>query len=122
MIESQYIRISATALAVLDVVLYVREPDYIITRVNVPSQYRWQGHGHRLLQRICRMADNRGVTLWIAPAPYGPNTMTLAVIRQWYKRHGFENDSTGLMFREPRARSAPSLVLPSLVTEAPIAQ
>lgn len=97
--QSQYLRLAPTALAVLDLVLFDHEPHWLITRINVPERFRGLGHGTALLVRATRVADATAKILWLAPASSGsiPNR----TLRQWYKRHGFENHPDGVMFRMP---------------------
>ncbi len=73
-----------------------------ISRVNVPTGFRSQGVGGRLMTAICTDADAAGVTLILEPIPYdGPERLDDLV--RFYQRFGFELCTTG-MIRKPAGR------------------
>lgn len=43
----------------------------VISRINVPMQYRGKGHGRTILKRILEDADREGITLCLEPLPSG---------------------------------------------------
>lgn len=80
---------------------------WMVTRVNVPRQYRGQGHGSRLLRRVTDDADEHGATLVLMPIPSGP--LDRKALVAWYRRHGFEWGKPGTphhhyLVRFPRSR------------------
>ena len=70
---------------------------YMITRINVPHEFRGCGLGSRLLREICDAADAEGQTLWLEIAPSGP--LDYDALRAWYMRYGFRG--CGLYRRLP---------------------
>jgi ribosomal protein S18 acetylase RimI-like enzyme len=80
------IRLSQVNIAIADVCDYFGH-GRIITRINVPAEFRGKGHGRDLLAQITRDADKEGVTLWLEISPSdGLDGDQLAA---WYIRAGF---------------------------------
>jgi len=80
--------------------------EYLLTRVNVPDKYRNAGIGSRILDEICKDADENGVTLVLEVVPSGG--LTFHDLVRWYERRGFESDERKfgmLMKRLPNASS-----------------
>lgn len=82
-----YIRLSATKIAVLDTTEYYGE-GRIITRINVPEDFRGQGHGRALLREAIRQADEHGVDLWLEISE--SDGLNWDALRSWYRRAGFK--------------------------------
>ncbi len=74
-------------------------PNWTITRINIPKQYRGCGYGTALLKQILDDADQEGATLQLEPSPSGPLAYDDLVL--WYKRYGFRTNSYGYMVRTP---------------------
>lgn len=91
-----YEKLSPLALAVLDNCDYYGD-GRIITRINVPKEFRGRGIGHKLLLQCLADADAEGVTLWLEINAYGD--MTYEQLESWYKRHGFKGH--GIYKRKP---------------------
>lgn len=71
----------------------------IITRINVPAEYRGQGFGKELLQQILADADAEGVTLWLEISP--SDGLDYDQLHDWYTRNGFKY--RGIYKRKPRS-------------------
>jgi GNAT superfamily N-acetyltransferase len=102
----QYIRIDVVSLAVLDsidlgcTIELVEELSekilprhglkaHLITRINVPREYRQQGYGRAMLKAACVAADEAGITLFIEALPYADSLMDTEALTSWYERAGF---------------------------------
>lgn len=85
---SLYKRISSTALAVLDTVDYYNV-GLIITRINVPSEHRGQGHASGLLSDICSYADKNQINLFLEIA--ASDGLNRDQLENWYRRYGFKD-------------------------------
>lgn len=74
----------------------------LITRINVPREYRFLGIGTRLLQRILDDADREGIDLELWPMPSGG--LKYRELVSWYERHGFVQDKkTVIMTRKAQS-------------------
>lgn len=71
----------------------------VITRINVPSQYRGNGYGSALLKQIVKDADTDRVSLFLEILPSGGLNYTQ--LKSWYGRYGFQ-PWNGIMRRVPR--------------------
>jgi len=60
----------------------------IITRINVPIAHRGKGIGSRLLNEICKEADNTGTTLYLEIQESGG--LTYEQLKTWYMKRGFK--------------------------------
>jgi ribosomal protein S18 acetylase RimI-like enzyme len=60
---------------------------FLITRINVPPQYRRRGVATSLLQQVLADADKEGVTLWLEVLSSGD--MTDEQLGKWYEKFGF---------------------------------
>lgn len=60
----------------------------IITRINVPEEFRGKGLGRELLKQILDSADAEKQTLFLEIHASGE--MTYADLESWYMRHGFK--------------------------------
>lgn len=106
------IKLSATRIAIADVCNIDGDPYYMVTRINVPQQFRGKGIGTRLLKQILDDADKEGVilVLW----PQASDGLPTYILEEWYKRYGFKWEKMGrfgkcssvsssnAMIREPR--------------------
>lgn len=100
---SYSIKIDACKIAVADLMPDTDgvEPDaniWWINRINVPVGFQGKGIGSSLLQQILDDADNVGAKLALTINPYG--LLTYEQLRDWYERHGFEEDHDGIFVRE----------------------
>lgn len=60
----------------------------ILTRINVPREYRGKGEGTDLLKRILADADRDKVTLYLEISP--SDGLNWEQLEAWYLRHGFK--------------------------------
>lgn len=97
--QSYYERLSESKTAVLDLTDYYGH-GLVITRVNVPEDFRGQRHGSRLLDKCLADADRDGVNLYLEISPSGP--LDSAALVAWYRRRGFEGNATTVMHRKPK--------------------
>lgn len=98
------IRLSETKCAIADLCEYTnpetnKVEGWLITRINVPEDFRGLGHGRKLLKKITDEADEKGVNLFLEINPYGE--MTYDELRDWYLRYGFKEIITGFFQRRP---------------------
>jgi predicted GNAT family N-acyltransferase len=61
---------------------------YVIHRINVPKEFRGQGHARELMRQIIKDADRENVTLTLGISP--SDGLTFEQLRQWYERRGFK--------------------------------
>lgn len=83
--------------AIADLVSH--EGMWVITRINVPAEYRGKGYGTQLLRRICADADREGATLTLTIHASG--ALEHAALEAWYTRHGFKVMPEGWLERKP---------------------
>lgn len=111
-----YKKLSTTRIAVLDIfqmsideVLEICEQDievdeteqfHLISRINVPREYRGQGIGTELLERVLEEADIEEVNLVLEILPFsdGPD---YEVLHAWYSKHGFREMGPNGYFWRP---------------------
>ena len=86
--------------SIADLVL-LNNYDMLITRINVPIQYRMAGLGSKILREICKDADRQRVNLVVEPVASGG--LTQKSLTDWYERHGFVWVENGVMYRRFRA-------------------
>lgn len=97
--QSMYtIQLSPTHLAILDC---WKNTDgyYIVTRINVPKEFRGCGSGTKLLKMFLDDADKEGVdiVLWVLES----DGLSSDELTKWYKRHGFVDFRDQLLIRRP---------------------
>lgn len=99
-------QLSDTRISIADICEY-ENLGWIITRINVPAEFRGTGAGTRLLKQITDDADEHGVTLWLEISP--SDGLNYEELEAWYKRHGFRwyRGSFGIMRRRPARRDLP---------------
>ena len=89
----------------LDVTWYPRRGQ-LITRIQVPQQFRGLGYGRELLRQILEDADREKVHLWLYVRQYIDSPLDDGELMEWYGRNGFEPlmDLTvaGWMHRRPQ--------------------
>jgi len=86
-----------------------------VTGVLVPADKRGQGYGTSLMHKICREADDHGLTLFIKVEPFESEPMDLEKLTDWYgNTFGFAviQAKPRLMARMPW--STPSVGLPAV--------
>lgn len=82
-----YEKLSPRALAVIDLCDYYGE-GFIITRINVPKEFRNKGVASKLLQRVLDEADKEKINLWLEIS--ASDGLNYDQLEAWYKRHGFK--------------------------------
>lgn len=75
-------------------------PNWTISRINVPAEYRGKGVGGKLLREILADADAEGVTLQLEIMP--SDGLTYEELRRWYISYGFRHTPTGYWKRKPQ--------------------
>jgi len=71
----------------------------IINRINVPLEFRGQGHARTLMAKVLRDADASGTILALHVAPSGG--LSYSQLVRWYKRLGFVEERTLYLVRYP---------------------
>jgi GNAT superfamily N-acetyltransferase len=86
---------------------YARAGDAIyLIKIMTDSEQRGEGAASKTLERLCEMADARGVTLFLEVEPFGPyDGPSTKELVSWYRRFGFEG-RVDEMIREPREERA----------------
>ena len=93
-----YIRkLSAVRIAILDCCPF--ENGFLITRVNVPHDYRGRGHASSLLRECTDSADAEQITLFLTIQP--SDGLDYTQLEQFYTRHGFRQVYDNLYQRDP---------------------
>jgi len=93
------IKLSPVNIAIADLTDYF-EKGMIITRINVPKEFRGKGFGRDLLNQILTDADKDGVTLYLEILASGE--MSYMDLEAWYMRHGFKSWN-GILRRKSHA-------------------
>jgi len=93
------IKLSDYQCAIADLCEYYGK-GYLLTRVNVPAEFRGKGYATQLLKQVLAAADEAQITLLLEVAPGIGSSMTAEQLRAWYSRHGFL-DWKGIMRRKP---------------------
>lgn len=78
---------SDTRLAILDVCPFNEEDGLLVTRINVPVEFRGRGIASELLLECCRAADLHKKTLYLTIMPSGG--LNFSQLEQFYMRYGF---------------------------------
>lgn len=60
-------------------------------RLWVRAKLRNYGYGRRLLEKVCRYANDTGTTLVLRVRPFGTGTMTVKDLQRFYRRYGFRS-------------------------------
>lgn len=92
-----FIQLNTIRTAVADLVDY-DDTTKLITRINVPKEYRSTGVGSQLLQQIVHDADEEGITLLLEIVP--SDGLNFQQLELWYKRYGFKKED-GMYRRAP---------------------
>lgn len=83
-------------IAIADIVPYCAIKDaFLITRINVPKEFRNQGYGTKLLLKIIKDATNSKIPLFLDPSP--SDGLTKKQLIKWYSKHGFKLLKNGSM-------------------------
>ena len=82
-----YHKCSPTRIAVLDACDYYGLGQ-IITRINVPKEFRGQGIASKLLRECCQKADQAGTMLFLEIAP--SDGLGYDALVAFYTRYGFK--------------------------------
>lgn len=86
-------------IAILDLIKK-SEYSYIISRINVPENYRNLKHGSDLLDQCIKDADTENVTLSLYIYPSG--SLNFTELKRWYERRNFIQVSWGFWERQPK--------------------
>ena len=70
-------------------VAYLSGSARLIVTVHVPRGKRGGGHGSRLLDAACELADEYHVDLYVDPRPFDACPMDQVDLIAWYERRGF---------------------------------
>jgi predicted GNAT family N-acyltransferase len=104
--EMYHIRLGTHRVAVADLNLMPKgmldeseAETWWIARINVPAEYRTQGHGSELLRQVLEDADCEHIRLVLEINPYGG--LDYDELKSWYERHGFVQLEEGPFVREP---------------------
>lgn len=100
------VKLSGTRIAIADLVDYYGRGK-IITRINVPAEFRGKGHGTALLKQIIEDADREKIALYLEIQ--SSDGLSYDELEAWYKRHGFKNwEGSGIYRRttEEKANGA----------------
>ena len=91
-------------IAIADLVSEMVPNTLTITRINVPSAHRGNGHGSKLLDQICADADREEIRLSLEIFPSG--SLDYDELKEWYIRHGFKASKKypGFYIRKPQPR------------------
>ena len=115
--HSVYKRLGDHKAAALDL---TRLPEgWLLTRVQVPHEYRGQGVARQMMAEVLDWADQHDYVLYVVPSPYSDSPMNRDQLQEWYERCGFVAGATpesleaalrfGAMRRAPRTPAgAPS--------------
>lgn len=71
----------------------------IITRVNVPKEFRGNSHGTTLLKQVLEDADKEGINLFLEISE--SDGLSYEQLKDWYERHGFK-PWRGIWRRRPK--------------------
>jgi len=64
-------------------------PTRILTSVHVPRPLRGQGHGSRVLDAFCELADQYVVDIYVDPRPHDACPISMLDLFKWYERRNF---------------------------------
>jgi GNAT superfamily N-acetyltransferase len=93
------VKLGGRFLAVADLVWHTKKT-LMLTRINVPTPYRGQGHASKLLKQILADADAEGITIHLHASPSGG--LDESQLIAWYERHGFVTKNCLIMERNPQ--------------------
>lgn len=89
-----------------------------IQRIVVDSEYRGEGIASAALKVLCKLADRRGITLFLEALPEDDEDMDQDIGRlmRFYAKFGFQGEgSNGMMFRSPSIKeNKDTLELPDI--------
>lgn len=92
------IKVGPMRIAIADLCDYYGK-GLIITRINVPRDYRGQGHARELLRQITADADKTHTTLFLEIM--SSDGLNYDQLEAWYKRAGFRSWH-GIYKRKPK--------------------
>lgn len=93
------IPLSQIKIAIADLADFGDEGIYI-TRINVPEQFRGQGHGTALLKMILEDADKEDLELKLEV--YASGALNMEQLQEWYSRYGFIKHKFGHYVRKAK--------------------
>lgn len=97
------IRLGTIKLAIADVYWDSSRQHWMISRINVPKEFRGLGYGSNLLRQICAEADQDQAVLALGISP--SDGLTFRQLETWYRRHGFvpvDGHNSAFRRRQPR--------------------
>lgn len=62
---------------------------WTVTRVNVPTEFRRQGVGTYLMEKLCVQADEMKINLELEVTPYVDSEMSIDDLAAFYSKFGF---------------------------------
>lgn len=81
----------------------LKNPVYFFNRIKVRKENEGTGQGKALMIEVCKLADQRGITIFNELNPYGERHMDRLV--EFFKASGFEKfGPAGIMVRKPKGR------------------
>jgi GNAT superfamily N-acetyltransferase len=83
-----------------------RPHTYNVLSLWVDPDLRGQGRGSRLMEAVCRDADEAGVELWLVPMAVGDGPKQ-DHLERFYQRLGFDKRG-GYMIRQPKGAACVS--------------
>lgn len=73
---------------------------YMFNRIVVMPENQDQGEGSLLLRKICEIADEKQLAIFLGINAYG--RLTTSQLRMWYERYGWRHLQEKLMIRFPK--------------------
>ena len=81
------------------------KPVYYFNRLKIPPRDEGKGFGKRLMIEVCRIADEKGITILNELNPYGKRDLKQLI--KFFEKSGFEIfDEHNTMVRRPRKETA----------------
>lgn len=83
------------------------DTELTLASLNVRKDQRMKGVGGALLDRLCVIADEKGLSIYLTARPldHGPTTLPLMPLKEFYGRRGFKEPRDGrysdLLIRRP---------------------
>lgn len=87
------------------VVTELRPFDGQIHLSSILSVDRGSGYASLVLDKLCELADQRGVAIHLTAEPFGKDGLDKSALEVWYRKRGFENDDeydADSMVRNPK--------------------
>ncbi len=79
----------------------LKTPIYFFNRIKVQRKNEGTGQGKALMIEVCKLADQRGITIFNELNPYGKRDMDS--LKEFFRASGFEDfGPTNTMVRKPK--------------------